>query len=312
MREFVLPPLWRRLGQIGLLATGISGIIFALSMPWAPASLGLLAFALIIGANAAFVYMFGSHITPHLVEMLNDFPDDGRSVQTSLNGILGHPAAVPAAIAYAAAIGIGVWLANPTGDPALRAPLSLFLFAANLTVGMGFLAILRFWTVFLIALPKLDLHILNPSRPPLPACLRVNSKVVMITALVASLSLLALVVSGLPLEGAVGLYSAFTLCFVGATYAVPVLPLSNRLKRLKSDALDRVEAQIAAHADALLAGRSASDLPDLARLKDTQAMIKAVQTLPPGGQVSVSAAGIVAFLSFLPTLIDYAKNYFLG
>lgn len=40
-------------------------------------------------------------------------------------------------------------------------------------------------------------------------------------------------------------------------------------------------------------------------------MISAVRTLPPGGQVSVSAAGIVTFLSFLPSIIDYILNNLL-
>ena len=52
-------------------------------------------------------------------------------------------------------------------------------------------------------------------------------------------------------------------------------------------------------------------LPELADLQDAQAVVQGVHTLPPGGQVSVSAAGIVTVLSFLPAFIDYIVNKLL-
>jgi len=44
------------------------------------------------------------------------------------------------------------------------------------------------------------------------------------------------------------------------------------------------------------------------KLVEARDMIIAVRTLPPGGQISMTAAGIVTFLSFLPTIIDYVVN----
>jgi len=309
--QAIAPPRnWILFGKVGL---GCSVVLAALYILVQWAQLGTIGDAGLIACvilNTAAVLVFGFHITPHIAEMLDAIPDAAQPLQARVDAILNHPWAIPFALLYAASIGIGSWVVDPHGENGtFRALLSLYLFAGNLMIGFGFFAILRFWAVFLTTLPSLQFRILNLNRPPLPAILRVNSKIVMITAFVASMSVVGVVLSNFELAGLTVLHSGFTLALVVATYAVPVLPLSNVLRRRKSEELDVIERMIVAHVEGMPHGKTDPDLPELSRLKEAKAMITAVQTLPPGGQVSVSAAAIVTFLSFLPTLIEYAKKF---
>lgn len=212
------------------------------------------------------------------------------------------------------------FVANLFPDPLLAKLLALFVFSGNLIIGAAIAFIGRFWWTVLKRLDDIDLRILNLSREPLPALLRTNSLVVTITALVSSLSILALILAGFAFELTAMVFSLSSMMLVVATYAVPILPLSNRLREVKSAELNAVEQRIEAilrtrsglpqRADGPLTGPNGEVLPpetlgELSDLLETRKIIHDIQTLPPGGQVSVSAAGIVTFLSFLPTLIDF-------
>ena len=213
---------------------------------------------------------------------------------------------------------------NPSTD-LLNALAALFVFCGNLIIGMAIAAIARFWAVVLGRMAQLDLRILNLSHEPLPALQRANGLIVMASALVASLSIMGLLLSGYAIEQTLAAHTATTLLVVVGTYAVPMLPLTNRLSMLKSEALDHVEARIEAHVHhrSGQAPRPGGPLEDpdnpgrfhpietlepLDVLLETRDLIRSVRVLPPGGQISVSAAAIVTALSFMPAIIDMILN----
>jgi hypothetical protein len=220
-------------------------------------------------------------------------------------------------VAFASFIALVVWNVDPWSGQELtrnlRAWLCVFLFFNNLVIGAALFAILTFWHVLLRDLDHIEISILNLSSPALCALLKVNSRLVMGAAVVSSLAVCSIPLSSATMNPVTKVFSGFTFAFVVATYAVPILPLSNVLSARKAAALDRIEKLIEAHVR-IRSGQpprhdlpiDTDSLPPLSDLIEARDIVAQVRTLPPGGQFSVSAAAIVAFLSFLPTLIDYA------
>lgn len=312
------PRLWRSYGRAAVAATVVLALLYARTEWVLRGDIADIALIVLVTINAGVVYQFGHRVAPHLGEMFHDLPTTAANPQGAVNDVLGNPWILPFGLCYGALIGGGVWILDPWSSPDLRLWLAGFVFCGSVITGMGVFAVFRFWGALLHALPEMDVRILNLSRAPLPAILRVNSQVVMVTALVASLAILSVVLAGYDRDPVVILFSAFSLTLVAATYAVPIIPLSNRLITAKVETLNQIEPLIEAHIrDRSHQPRRADHphpdkpLPDLDKLIEARDMISAVRTLPPGGQVSVSAAGIVTFLSFLPTIIDYIANKLL-
>jgi hypothetical protein len=274
------------------------------------------ALIILVTVNALFIYRFGLFIAPSLGLLFEDFPQAGRNPQATIEHLLGDPKVIPAAIVFALFIAFSVWQINPwRGDETLRWVLCGFLFVGNLIAGFVIVAIARFWQAVLGELGNLDLRILNLNRAPLLNLLKINSQIVMATALVSSLAIFSVVLSNYPIDPVIIVFSASALLMVIATYAVPVLPLSNLLAAKKSEELDLIEQMIEARVRGLSGQQLRPDntfrtekLPALDDLLKARDLILQVRTLSPGGQISVSAAAIVTFLSLMPTLIDYAMS----
>ena len=336
--ETTPPALWRRAGIRLLAATSLLGLIYAvveLYTVWddlCPLNERLrtegcaitdLPLILIVIANNAIIYRFGSYIAGPLGQLFAHLPDFEAAPQKGVDSILGHRWSVPFGLLYTAILAGGAWLLNPWPEhPNLRWLFALFLFSGSVYVGMGIFAILQFWRLVLRHLAQFDLRLMNLSRAPLTDILRINSRIVMVTAIVASLAILSVVLAGYQTGPLIIVFSMFALCIVVATYAVPILPISNLLLVQKSRELDRVERLIEAHLRRLTGERDRpllpgeeplpDKLPELPKLIEARDIIAAIRTLPPGGQISVSAAAIVTFLSFLPSIIDYLVKYVLG
>lgn len=303
-----------RSGGWVVLASGVLAAVYAALELVYIGTLKDAALIVFVTTNTLFIYRFGIHIAPRLAELFQDFPTAGQAPQAAVNHILGdRKTALPASI-YGAFIALSVWQLDPwRGEDQLT--LCLFLFVNNLIVGTVIMAIGRFWQVVLSELSALDFRVLNLNRAPLINLLRVNSQIVMATALVACLSILSIVLSDYPINPIILVFSISALAMVAATYAIPILPLSNLLAAKKSQELDQIERLIDARIRALGGqqprediGGNINQLPSLNDLIHARDVLLKVRTLPPGGRISVSAAAIVTFLSFMPTLIDYAMR----
>ncbi|SLN74135.1 hypothetical protein ROG8370_03655 [Roseovarius gaetbuli] len=312
------PRLWRTYGRAAVAATAFLALLYAYTEWTIRGDIADIALIVLVTINAGVVYQFGHRVAPRLGDMFKALPATAADPQGAVDDILGDRWMLPFGLCYGAVMGVGVWMLDPWGAADLRLWLAGFVLCGSVTIGMGVFAVIKFWRALLRALPEMDLRILNLSRAPLPAILRVNSQIVMVTAVVASLAILSVVLAGYDRDPVVILFSLFSLFLVAATYAVPIIPLSNRLISVKVEALNQIEPLIEAHIrDRSNQPRRADHphpdkpLPDLDKLIEARDMIDAVRTLPPGGQVSVSAAGIVTFLSFLPTLLDYIANKLL-
>ena len=310
------PRHWRFTANLAVFATVLMGLLYAWSEWQAIKHLTDIALIVLVVLNTVIVQQFGLRVAPNLGEMYFYFPDTSNDPQAAVDATLWHSLSVPFALTYAALIGGGVWMLDPWGDTAdLRLWLAAFVFTGNLLIGMGLFAVFRFWQAAHKALPGLDIRILNLSRPPVVPLLRVNSQIVTVTAGVACLAILSVVLAGYDKDPLIILFSLFTLVLVIAAYAVPVVPLANRLKAVKLEELNRIESLIEAQMrDLTYQSRRPDhpppekDLPALDKLIEMRDIINKVRTLPPGGQISVSATTIVTFLSFLPAIIDYIAN----
>ncbi len=358
-RDYEIPGNWARFGGIFVGLTLVSGLAYAGAEVLTTCGVRDAILIVMVSLNAIIVYATGYMLAPRLGKMYEHVPETSADPQRWIALTLASRWALPAAMIWALVVALGFYIFDPwgrqtapvgevikpllpslvpMGDPGpqeiclketpralLNGLGALFIFCGNLIIGMAVAAIVRFWIVVLGKLDLMDLRILNLSHEPLPALQRANSLIVMVCALVASLSMMGLILSGFVISDTLALHVMGTLIVVMAAYAVPILPLSNRLRALKSEALDHVETRIEAHlrdrsglpprvdgplADPETPGgfRPLDSLPPLDVLLESRDLIRAVRTLPPGGQVSVSAAAIVTVLSFMPAVLDKILN----
>ncbi|MEO9648642.1 MAG: hypothetical protein ABJ360_21200 [Roseobacter sp.] len=310
------PPGWILWGGWAVLASGAAAVLYASFEIWRIGTLDDAALIMLVTANTLFIYRFGIFIAPRLGEMFEEFPSARSDPQATVNHLLGDKTVILPGFLFAAGIAFAIWQIDPwRGDRALRLGLAAFLFVNNLIVGCIILAIVRFWRAVLADLKGLDLRVLNLNRPPTITLLRINSQIVMATAFVASLAIFSVVFSNYNFDPIIVIFSTCTLLMVIATYAVPILPLSNVLAEKKAAELDRLERLIEARVRQLTGleaqhdfTHDLTDIPDMRDLLEARDLVQRIRTLPPGGQISVSAAAIITFLSFMPSLIDYAMS----
>ena len=319
------PPLWREFGLISCLLTlGMAGAylydqwrLLAADIPdpvARAAALRDVPLVVFVSLNACVVYGVGLYLARNLAELLYHLPPRGAiadlDLQARVNRILAHPPAVICGVLWGAAIALAAQtlIEWPQGS-ALRTGLSLFLFCGNLMIGFAVWAIGRYWVGFLRELPHVPLNVLNLAREPVPAFLRFNSRVVLVAATVGCLSILGLALSNYASTPPVIFFSVYAFLAVGLAYAVPIVPLSNLLLRKKVEELEKIDAQIALHvAAATDPDLDADSLPPLGPLQQARGIVEKVQTLPPGGQISVSATAFVTGLSFLPAAVQYISQ----
>lgn len=324
VRSIHAPPLWREFGLICCLLTLGMGASYlyhqwqhvAAETPDPTARLWALTDAplvLFVVLNAFLVWGIGLYLARNLAELLHHLPPRGKvaglSLQARVNRILAHPPAVLCGVGWGIAIAIAAQALIEWPPGPLRTGLTLLLFCGNLMIGFAVWAIGRYWIGFLRELPHVAFDVVNLSREPLPAFLRFNSRVVLVAAAVGCLSILGLALSRYQSTPPVILFSVYAFTIVGLAYAVPIIPLSNLLQRKKLEALERIDAEIARHvAAATDPGIDEADLRPLPKLKEARQIVAAVQTLPPGGQVSVSATAFVTGLSFLPAAVQWISQ----
>lgn len=316
LRKYHAPKIWLRWGGVAVLSSGIAALLYAAVELSHIDKLEDAPLIVLVTVNTLFIYQFAAFLAPRLGRMFEEFPTAGQDPQGTVNHLLGDFRTIVPGILFAVFIAFSVWQINPwRGDETLRWTLCAFLFVNNLIIGCIITSIFRFWQTIHSELKQLDLRVLNLNRAPLVNLLKINSQIVMATAFVSCLAIFSVALSNYAIDPVIAVFSGCSLLMVVATYAVPILPLSNMLAKRKAEELDRLERLIEAHvrnltgqpprSDLLDAGKKLPELDDLIKARD---LVSHVRTLPPGGQISVSAAAIVTFLSLMPTFIDYAMS----
>ncbi len=318
---FRLPAYWTGLGSAALAGTVVTGLLYGWKQFALCGTIADLALIVLVMFNAGLILVFARLIAPALRDMFRAFGFPAETAEEATTRIFRHPFVPATGLLLAVVISRAAWLIDPWGgQEPFRTTLSAFLFAGNLLPGMGIAAILLYWLRVVRALPTLDFRVLNLNRPPLLPFLIVNSRVVMVTATISCSAVIGLLFSKFEPENlSVVVFSIFALAMAALAYLVPIVPVSNMLRACQSAELDRIERLIEAHVRRLAGEPPRADgpgadekLPPLDELVKARDLVAAVRTLPPGGQISVSAAAFVTFLSFLPTLLDYARDYFSG
>lgn len=312
--RFRAPHRWVVWGGAATVLGAVIALVYAIVELRITGGLADAPLIVLVTLNGLIVYRLGASIAKDLGLLFFYMPEAGKDPQRSVDLLLGNRALAFVGLCFGGFMAIAVWNIDPWTSAeqpvVMRAWLCIFLFANNLLIGAVLLAIVHFWHILLGELERIDFSVLNLSSPVLCALLKVNSRLVMGTAVVCSLAVCSVPLSSYTMNPVTKFFSGFALLVVIATYAVPIVPLSNVLSARKAEALDRLERLIEAHVRQRsgLGPRPGTpeSLPPLGDLIEVRDIVDKVRTLPPGGQFSVSAAAIVAFLSFLPTLIDYA------
>jgi hypothetical protein len=310
-----LPPSrqWRLAGRLILVAVFLAALVYLLVQWRLLGRLGDPVFVGVLVANAVTIYRVGDFLQPGLVHLFDVLggPLTGTAAQRA---IFDAPAALLAAPAFAAIVTAGAAAIAPWHDLALDTALCGLVFAANLIVGLALHALWTYWRLTRMAVAALDLRILHLSQPAISLLLRTNSVIVLATAVVATLAVLAVILSKFVANPLTLAFSAFSLLVIAAAYVIATQPISARLIALKQTELDRLDGLIdaqyrAATGDDAPAPPSPAPRADLDTLLALRDRVRMVRTFPPNGEFSLSTAAWVTFLSFLPTLVDYLLTH---
>ncbi|MEM8774462.1 MAG: hypothetical protein AAGF53_05475 [Pseudomonadota bacterium] len=252
-----------------------------------------------------------------LAEALQHISDEkaaSADLTARVNRIIGDAnRGVAFSIFYASVLTVSSVSMAPGPESGLRIYFFFFIFCVCLMIGYALWAVILYWALIWRTYKSIPFRVLNLSAQPLPALLRFNSRVVALTAWISTSAVGALAFSGYNPDPPIIIFSVFAFSLVAATYLAPIVPISNQLGRLKTQALAPIEAQIADHAEQL--NTPGTTKPKGAEESFTQLItlrdeIEKVRTWPPGGQASVSAAAVATALPFLPSAIEYIPRLF--
>lgn len=278
-------------------------------------------FVAIILFNTSIAIGFGFYFERKLTRMLTAFnetdPAEVIPPDQAITNIFDHPYAIPAALLFTAAIAGWVHLLAPWGDHTLddgiasrlNAYLTLFLFCANFIIGCGLYCITRFWLLSAQRIKRVELNILVPTRPDLALFREIIRDLVILIAVIATLAVLSLPLSQIKVGVTTVLFSLSALAIVIASYLIPMLPMTKKFQQTKNRELHRVERRINAIYQDMIAKddptTQKAQLEAYAALRD---QLKAVKTLPPGGEFSIVTSATVTFMTFLPSIIEWTRS----
>lgn len=277
-------------------------------------------FIAIILFNAGLAIGFGFYFERKLNTMLTAFnetdPTERIEPESAIDTIFHHPFAVPAAMLFSGSIAAWVFLLFPWNPHSgifqaqpLNVLLALFLFCSNIIVGYGLYCVGRFWLLAWHRIQRMELNVLLPTRPDLAMYRDIIRDLVILIATIATLAVISLPLSQIDPGITTVLFSLIALGVVVASYLLPMLPLTRKFHLAKNAELHRVEQRI----NTLYEGMLKSDDPttNKAQMEGYTALrdqIKAVKTLPPGGEFSIFTSIAVSFMTFLPSIIDWATK----
>lgn len=302
---FAPSPLWRRLGMINLVAVFAMAAIY-LGLQWSlqsgfddPWFVGA------ILANAVTTYRVGLFIQPRIARLFDPL-DGGSEGQAAIKAVFDDRWTIAFSLFYGALLGGGVALIAPWDDPALNMSLIAFVFAGNLIIGQALWAIVMYWRLSRKLIARMDISILRLSHHRVVLLQDIAIIITLAAAVIAVLAVTSVLLSKLVFDPIVLLFSICTFLVVTAAYAITIAPLATRLRDLKNAELSRLDTLIAGHhKNALGETRgqdSAGDLDTLLTLRDR---VSAVRCFPPNAEFSLATIASVAFVSFLPALVDY-------
>lgn len=314
-----IPPLalWHWVGWFSI----VSGVLAAgVYLYEQYAVLGALRDPVFVGlilANTLTGFRFGLFFKSRLVDLIDAFNvvehenADPIVRETALAQIFEDKLGLAFAVLFSAMIAVPVYLMVPwaafiDGQDAVHLTnlMAAFLFFANLMVGFGLFCLLRYWQLSARRIRKVKLTILNPSRPDLILFQLMTKMIVVLSATLSCIAITSLVFSVFKLDEMTVLFSIASFTVVLAAYLVPIIPLSAIFRQTKFEELHKVETLIARHYDAQVTRQTPMPDVDLNALMTYRNEIRAIKTLPPGGEFSIVTAGSVAFVTFLPALFE--------
>ncbi len=276
-------------------------------------------FVFIIALNSVIAAIFGYHFEDRLRNLIRNFnaQEDDKAqkmeIGEAFRNIFNHIFAIPFALIFALFISIWVYFLGPWGftgtsdlTARLNGLLTAFLFSGNVMIGYGLYCIGRFWLLSARRIRKIKLNILNTNRPDIAVYQDIAKRIVILVAVIATLAIASLPLSKMDVGVTAVLFSVCALAIVGATYLVPMLPLTTKFQQARVAEMDRVEKKI----DAIYEEMLTADDPTKLRGKMDEytalrEQVRKVKTLPPGGEFSIFTAVGVSLLTFMPSIIEW-------
>lgn len=194
----------------------------------------------------------------------------------------------------------------------LNRKLAVFVFSANVVIGLAIATLARFWTACGRELTRAGANIHNTARRDVGAFVDITHANLIAAATISALALFSLLFSRFAMGEMILAFTGFTLLFVAAAYYVPFVMLSVALRNSRRSALDRVEQRIvAAHERALAATTPEAQqqaLDELEGMRKVHGETLKIRTLPPGGELSIFATSMAGLLTFLPSVVRMLVN----
>ncbi len=276
-------------------------------------------FIAIIMLNAAIAIGFGFYFERKLYRMLTAFnetdPSERIEPDAAIDSIFHHWFAGWAAVLFSGGLALWVFLLFPWNEHSsiwqaqpLNLALAFFLFCSNLIIGYGLYCIVRFWLLAWVRIERMTLNVLEPTRPDLAMYRDIIGDLVILIAGIATLAVISLPLSQIDLGITTVLFSLAALGTVIGSYLLPMLPMTRKFHQMKNAELHRLERRInRLYKSMMTADDPTSQKAQMEGYVALRDQLKAVKTLPPGGEFSIITSVTVTFMTFLPAIFEWAK-----
>lgn len=250
-------------------------------------------------ANEKALYRAGKRRTKE--EMISDVFNRRRSL------ILGVPFG---GFFFVAVLYLKPWCNEPLScvDSHANELLALFLFLVNIIAGMALYSLYVYFRYTLKAGYRIKVDLWDRSANAVEALANTSQRVVLATAFVAFAGMLSLIDSKFNPDYPIVVFSIFSVSIILLSYIVPLIPITNRLRKKKRRNLNKINKLIQQEYNALIDPggdpRSNLDTKRFDALVSVRQSVKKIRAFPPVGEESISTAIQVTVLTMLPSLID--------
>lgn len=163
---------------------------------------------------------------------------------------------------------------------------------------------------------NIEVDLWDRSSPAISALVDTNRYVVLATAFVACTGMMSIIFSKFTLDYSIIVYSVFSITIILLAYIIPLIPITAQIRKKKKKSMSEISLLIQNEYAALLkAGKDAKlslDTSKFDSLVSVHKSVKGVKAFPPVGEQSINTAMSVAFLTMLPSIIDFVLNRVTG
>lgn len=207
---------------------------------------------------------------------------------------------------------LSLWPANP----GLQISLSTFLFVINYATGVAFYGLIVFFVHAVRMGQMIEVDIWRVNKPSTDFLLGATRRISILASIYAGLSNTSILFSVLPISPLVISYFCFSGLTILASVVIPSLPIAQKLRRAKMEALNEIERQL--HDRLKDSLRKAKDSNEKANTEELESLLTVKEKIEavhswPFRIKSISAGLSVILFTSIPLIVEYLlKSFFVS